>query len=234
MPISSLDGEFFARLGTIVVIDLLLAGDNAVVIALAVRSLPPREQLFGRMFGTAAAVVLRVALIALATVLLTIPFMQLAGGLALIWIALKLVRPAADAHAKVRQGGSLYHAIGIIAFADIVMSLDNVLGVAAAAHGDLRLVVFGIALSVPIVVWGSGLLSRLMARFNWVVWIGGGILGYVAGEMFFADPMVARRISGVPALSYVVSVALAGAIAALGWWGERTRRSALGRAAVSR
>jgi len=234
MPASFLDGEFLARLGSIVVIDLLLAGDNAVVIALAVRSLPPREQLFGRVFGTAGAVVLRVALIALATVLLTIPFMQLAGGLALVWIAFRLVRPSSEGEAQVREGRSLYQAIGIIVFADLVMSLDNVLGVAAAAHGDLRLVVFGIALSVPIVVWGSGLLSRLMARFNWVVWIGGGILGYVAGEMFFADPLVARWINGAPALAYIVSLGLALAIAARGWWGERTRRSSMDHAAVSR
>ena len=234
MPASLLDGEFIARLGTIVVIDLLLAGDNAVVIALAVRSLPQRQQLIGRVFGTAAAVVLRVALIALATALFEIPFMQLAGGLALIWIAVKLVRPAGDGEAHVRSGRSLYHAIGIIVFADVVMSLDNVLGVAAAAHGDLRLVVFGIALSVPIVVWGSGVLGRLMGRFAWVVWIGGGVLGYVAGEMFFADPVVAQWIHGAPALAYAVSLALALVIAVVGWWGDRTRRSAVRHAAVSR
>ena len=224
MPASFLDAEFVARLGTIVVIDLLLAGDNAVVIALAVRSLPKRQQLIGRVFGTAGAVILRVALIALATVLLKIPFMQLAGGLALVWIAVKLVRPAGDSEAHVRSGQSLHHAIGIIVVADLVMSLDNVLGVAAAAHGDLRLVVFGIALSVPIVVWGSGVLGRLMERFAWVVWVGGGILGYVAGEIFFADPAVGRRVDGAPALAYVVSAALGLAIAAVGWWGERSRR----------
>ncbi|HMH51915.1 MAG TPA: TerC family protein [Candidatus Acidoferrum sp.] len=234
MPTSLFDAEFLARLGSIVVIDLLLAGDNAVVIALAVRSLPPREQFFGRMFGTVGAVVLRVALIAVATVLLRIPFMQLAGGLALIWIALKLVRPADNGEAHVHSARSLYHAIGIIVFADLVMSLDNVLGVAAAAHGDMRLVVFGIALSVPIVVWGSGLVSRLMGRFNWVVWIGGGILGYVAGEMVFADPLVARWVNGTPALAYVVSLALAAAIAAAGWWGERSRRGDVRHPAVSR
>ena len=133
-----------------------------------------------------------------------------------------------------RSGQSLYHAIGIIVIADLVMSLDNVLGVAAAAHGDLRLVVFGIALSVPIVVWGSGVLGRLMERFAWVVWVGGGILGYVAGEMFFADPAVGRWVDGAPALAYVVSVALGLAIAAVGWWGERSRRGDVRHPAVSR
>jgi len=222
---SFLDAEFFARLGSIVVIDLLLAGDNALVIALAVRSLPRRQQLLGRMFGTAGAVVLRVALIALATVLLTIPFMQLVGGIALVGIAVKLVRqPAGDGSAHTGPGRSLYHAIGIIVLADLVMSLDNVLGVAAAAHGDLRLVVFGIALSVPIVVWGSGWLARLMGRFTWIVWVGSGILGYVAGEMFFADPAVSRWIDGAPALAYVVSSALGLVIVVFGWWEDRTRR----------
>src|SRR5205085_6499411 len=118
MPGSFLDAEFLGRLGTIVVIDLLLAGDNALVIALAVRSLPARQQLVGRIFGTAGAVVLRVALIALATALLTIPFMQLVGGLALVGIAVKLVRQPAGDGAHGRAGRSLYHAIGIIVFAD--------------------------------------------------------------------------------------------------------------------
>jgi YjbE family integral membrane protein len=233
MPASLLDAEFVARLGTIVVIDLLLAGDNAVVIALAVRSLPKRQQLIGRVFGTAGAVVLRVALIALATVLLEIPFMRLAGGLALVWIAVKLVRPTREEEAHARPGRSLYHSIGIIVFADLVMSLDNVLGVAAAAHGDLRLVVFGIALSVPIVVWGSGVLGRMMERFAWLVWVGGGILGYVAGEMFFADPAIGRWRDGAPVLGYVVSAVLGLVIAAIGWWGERSRRGDVRYPAVS-
>jgi len=232
---SFLDAEFFARLGSIVIIDLLLAGDNALVIALAVRSLPRRQQLLGRVFGTAGAVVLRVVLIALATALLKIPFMQLVGGLALAWIAVKLVRqPGDDGGAHGQAGRSLYHAIGIIVFADLVMSLDNVLGVAAAAHGDLTLVVFGIALSVPIVVWGSGWLARLMGRFTWIVWVGGGILGYVAGEMFFADPAVIRWIDGAPALPYVVSSVLGLVIVGVGWWGDRIRRTEIRQGAVSR
>jgi YjbE family integral membrane protein len=227
MPTSLLDPEFFARLGSIVVIDLLLAGDNALVIALAVRSLPRRQQLLGRVFGTMGAVVLRVVLIAIATVLLKIPYMQLVGGLALVGIAVKLACQASgdgdDVH--VRSGSSLSQAIGIIIFADLVMSLDNVLGVAAAAHGDLRLVVFGIALSVPIVVWGSGVLARLMARFSWVVWVGSGILGYVAGEMFFADPAVTRWTNGTPAIAYVLSAVMGLVVVAVAWWKDRLRRT---------
>jgi YjbE family integral membrane protein len=215
--------ELLSRLGSIVVIDLLLAGDNAVVIALAVRALPGRQRLLGRVFGTAAAVGLRVALIALATVLLEIPYMQLAGGLALVWVAVKLVRPAGGGAGHVSAGRSLYHAIWLIVVADVVMSLDNILGVAAAAHGDLRLVVFGIALSVPIVVWGSGLLGRLMERFAWTVWLGGGVLGYVAGEMIFEDPAVLRRLGGASALAGVVSVVPGIVIVAIGWWTNRSR-----------
>jgi YjbE family integral membrane protein len=229
MSASLLDAEFLARLGTIVVIDLMLAGDNAVVIALAVRALPKRQQLFGRVFGTAAAVGLRVALIALATILLEIPYVQLAGGLALIWIAIKLVRPAESREGHVSEGRSLYHAIWLIVLADVVMSLDNVLGVAAAAHGDLRLVVFGIALSVPIVVWGSGLLGRLMDRFAWTVWLGGGVLGYVAGEMIFEDPAVLRWLGGASRLADAVSIALGLVIVAIGWWTERSRRARVAR-----
>src|SRR5262245_34248991 len=131
-----LDGEFLARLGTIIVIDLLLAGDNALVIALAVRSLPRRQQLYGRVFGTIGAVVLRIGLITATTILLGVPFLKFVGGLLLIWIAVKLVRPDADDGAHVRQGTSLRSAIWIIMVADLVMSLDNVLGVAAAAAGD--------------------------------------------------------------------------------------------------
>jgi YjbE family integral membrane protein len=214
-----LDPEFWARWLSIVVIDLTLAGDNALVIALAVRTLPRKQQLQGRLWGTVGAVVLRLAFIAVATLLLRIPFLQLAGGLLLIWIAVKLVRqPTGGGHGRVREGSSLREAVWIIVVADAVMSLDNVLAVAAAAHGDLLLVVFGIALSLPLVVWGSGLLARLMTRFGWIVWIGGGILGYVAAEMMLADPalksLVGEALETLDVLPTVLGVTMAG----LGWW----------------
>ncbi len=220
------EAEFFARLGTIVVIDLMLAGDNALVIALAVRSLPKRQQLLGRVFGTAGAVLLRIMLIALAIALLRIPFLQLVGGLLLVGIAFKLVRPTAGEGERVRQGSSLTSAIGIIIVADLVMSLDNVLGVAAAAHGDMRLVVLGIALSIPIVVWGSGLLARLMNRVPWIIWLGGAVLGYVAGDMILDDEAL-RSLLGdaVAPLAQIIPMALATVLGALGWWfAERPSR----------
>src|SRR2546428_308886 len=193
-----MDPEFWARLLGIVIIDLTLAGDNALVIALAVRTLPPRQQFWGRVWGAAGAVGLRLAFIAVATLLLAIPMLQLVGGLLLLWIAFRLVRKETGTEKHVRQGGSLWEAIWIIVLADAIMSLDNVLAVAAAAHGDLFLVTFGIGLSLPIVVWGSSLLAVLMNRFVWIIWVGGGILGYVAGEMILGDESLAPFIDHAP------------------------------------
>jgi YjbE family integral membrane protein len=209
--------EFWARLASIVLIDLTLAGDNALVIALAVRTLPKRQQLLGRVWGTAGAVVLRLAFIAIATWLLTIPLLQVAGGLLLVWIALRLVRQDAGGDAHVRQGTTLREAVWIIMVADAAMSLDNVLAVAAAAHGDLLLVVFGIGLSLPLVVWGSGLLAWLMNRFTWIIWLGGGVLGYFAGEMILRDHALERWLGPWPEWLRAGPVVLALVIAGLGW-----------------
>lgn len=213
------DPEFWARVVGIIVIDLTLAGDNALVIALAVRTLPKRQQFWGRIWGTAGAVGLRLLFITVATMLLKIPFLQLVGGLLLLWIAFKLVRQQIGAEeGHVRHGGSLREAIWIIIVADAVMSLDNVLAVAAAAHGDLTLVVFGIALSLPIVVWGSGLLAALMNRFVWIIWLGGGILGYVAGEMILKERHLERLIDPTNPAHDLLPILPAVVIVALGWW----------------
>jgi len=221
-----LDPEFWARLASIVVIDLSLAGDNALVIALAVRSLPAREQWLGRVWGTAAAVGLRLLFIAVVSALLSIPLVRAVGGLLLLWIAIRLVRPGGEAEGHVRHGTSLREAIWIIVVADVTMSLDNVLAVAAAAHGDMLLVSFGIALSLPIVVWGSGFLARLMTRQPWIIWIGGGILGYVAGEMITDDPVVRGWLGAhADTVDDFVSLLLAAGLALLGWWLARTAAS---------
>ncbi len=221
------DPEFWARLLGIILIDISLAGDNALVIALAVRVLPPRQQILGRIWGTVGAVGLRVAFIAAVSLLLRIPLLQLAGGLALIWIAVRLVRPGQAPHEGTRHGASLREAIWIIIVADVTMSLDNVLGIAAAAKGDIVLVVFGIALSLPLVVWGSGLLANLMARHEWIVWLGGGVLGYVAGEMMANDPIVERWLGrAAEAADQWLSIVLGVLVLSLGWW--------LGRSAARR
>ncbi|HEY3098069.1 MAG TPA: TerC family protein [Methylomirabilota bacterium] len=212
-----IEPEFWARLASIVLIDLTLAGDNALVIALAVRTLPQRQQLLGRIWGTAGAVVLRLAFIVVATWLLTIPLLQVVGGLLLVWIALRLVRQEGGGEAHVRQGTTLREAVWIIMVADAAMSIDNVLAVAAAAQGEMLLVVIGIGLSLPIVVWGSGLLAWLMNRFTWIIWLGGGVLGYFAGDMILRDQIVERWIGPRPGWLEAVPVMLALVIAALGW-----------------
>ena len=217
----------------IVIIDLALAGDNALVIALAVRTLPKRQQLFGRIWGTVGAVALRLLFIGIISYLLGIPLLQAVGGLLLLWIAIKLVRQSeGTGEGHVRHGTTLFEAIWIIIVADVVMSLDNVIGVAGAAEGDMRLVVFGIGLSIPIVVWGSGLLANLMNRYPWIILIAGGILGEVAGKMIVHDHFVMNRLGDVPDLvEWALRLGLAGAIVLIGWL--TARRRAAGREATA-
>jgi YjbE family integral membrane protein len=226
-----LDPEFWVRLLGIVVIDLTLAGDNALVIALAIRTLPARQQTLGRLWGTAGAVGLRLLFIAVATPLLRVPLLQLGGGLLLLWIALKLVRQTAthdhQGPEAARATTSLRQAVWIIIVADAAMSLDNVIAVAAAAHGDLWLVFFGIALSLPLVVWGSGLLATLMARHTWIIWIGGAILGWVGGEMIIQDRALGAWLPLQSGWAKALPATLAVTIGALGWrFDRRARREA--------
>jgi YjbE family integral membrane protein len=207
--------DFWFRWLQIVILDLTLAGDNALVIALAVRKLPPKQQWQGRIWGTFGAVALRVLFIAIISVLLRVPLLQAIGGVLLLWIAVKLLSQEGHGEAEhsVRQGTSLLEAIWIIIVADVVMSLDNVLAISGAAHGDMTLVIFGVALSIPIVIWGSGLLARLMARLWWIVDIGAAILGWVAGEMILGDRVVQEWLGGHP--TPVVTRAVQGTLAIL-------------------
>jgi YjbE family integral membrane protein len=226
------DLEFWKRWIRIVFIDLALAGDNAVVIALAVRSLPAREQFYGRIFGTGGAVALRLIFVFLVTWLMQIPLLQLVCGLLLIWIAVKLVRPAQESEEKVRSGATLKEAIGVIIVADVVMSLDNVLAISAAANGDLRLVVFGLLLSIPLVVWGSGVLAKMMNRYPAIIWVGGGVLGFVAAELIHKDRWVVETFgASLAGFYHVVPYVLGIVVMALGWWWGRARGSATNEAA---
>ncbi len=215
--------QFWIRCAEIGFLNLLLSGDNAVVIALAVRTLPRRQRLLGQIWGTVGAVVLRLAFVGVVSLLLRIPFLRLLGGLLLVWIAYKLVQPpGGDDAGTGRHGASFWQAIWIIVVADITMSLDNVLAIAAAAHGDMTLVVLGIVVSLPIVVCGSGILATLMNRYGWIIWLGGGILGYVAGDMMLEDPVVETYLGTlVHTLEYPLPLALAGALTAIGWWFAR-------------
>jgi len=212
--------EFWGRLTGIILIDLALAGDNALVIALAVQGLPVRTQVMGRLWGGIGAILLRVLFTLGAASMLKLAFFQAAGGILLLWIAFKLVRPRVKARHQVREGGTLLEAIAIIGLADMLMSLDNVLAVAAAGKGDLRLTVFGIALSLLLVMWGSGVLAELMRRHPWVVLLGGGVLGYVSGDLVLRDAWVAGRLdaSAIGPLSFPIPVALAMLVIAVGWW----------------
>ena len=224
---SSLD--FALGVLKIVIIDLALAGDNALVIALAVRTLPKRQQFQGRLWGAGGAVGLRILFIAIISYLQEFPLLQLVGGLLLVWIGIKLVRQSdgGGEGAHVRQGTTLLEAIWIIIVADVVMSLDNVLGVAGAAEGDMRLVVFGIALSIPIVVWGSGVLAALMNRYPWIILIAGGILGEVAGKMIVHDKFLVRYVGDLPdVVEWVIRLGLAAVIILVGWLTARRRTAA--------
>jgi YjbE family integral membrane protein len=216
----------------IVLLDLLLAGDNAVVIALAVRMLPPREQRLGRLWGTLGAVGLRVVFLAIAKWLLAIPWLQFVGGALLVWIAYKLLAPtehgvvevgdgAAEA-AKVKAGESLREAIKIIILADASMSLDNVIAVTGAAEGHFGLATAGIALSIPIVVWGSQLLSRIMEHHRWIVWLGGGVLGHVSGKLMIEEPGIVAWLGKSEHPNFhALPVTLAVGFTLFGWWSSR-------------
>jgi YjbE family integral membrane protein len=225
--------EFWFRWIQIVILDLTLAGDNALVIALAVRKLPPKQQWQGRIWGTFGAVGLRILFIAIISVLLGIPLLKAAGGATLLWIAVKLLSQEGHSESEhsVRQGTTLLEAIWIIIVADVVMSLDNVLAISGAAHGDMTLVVFGVGLSIPIVIWGSGLLARLMARAWWIVDLGAAILGWVAGEMILGDAVVQGWIGGHPSAvaTRAVQLALAALVVVVGraWARRYTRRAAV-------
>ena len=213
------DPQFWTQLLRIIWIDLLLAGDNAVVIALAVRSLPANQQWWGRIWGTLGAVGLRLVFLFIITFLLKVPLLKFAGGLILIWIAVKLLRPEGESHGNVREGATLMSAVWIIMVADVTMSLDNVLAVAGAAGGNFGLLVFGIMISLPLVVFGSGIIGALMSRWVWIVWVGGGILGYVAGEMMMTDPWVESALGPVAdALHRPLPVVLFAVLTGLGWW----------------
>ncbi|MFZ9140386.1 MAG: TerC family protein [Burkholderiaceae bacterium] len=181
---------FFIALLQIVWIDLLLSGDNSIVIALACRNLPAHQRRKGIFWGVTAAIVLRVILTAFAVSLLQIPFLKILGGVLLLYIGIKLVLPQEDEDGHdIEAKDKLMAAIKTIVIADFAMSLDNVIGVAGAAKGHFGLLIFGLALSIPLVVWGSKIVLSLMQRFPWIVVAGGGLLGYLAGEMIQTDPV---------------------------------------------
>jgi YjbE family integral membrane protein len=190
-----MDWEVILNWIKIVIIDLTLAGDNALVIAMAVRTLPTRQQRLGIFWGATGAVCIRVAITFVAAQVLQLPVVQLAGGLLLIWVAFKLLRQDNSGETKVRDATTLWQAIWIIILADLIMSTDNVLAVAGASHGNFFLLLFGLGLSIPIVVVGAVFVAMLMSRFGWVAFVGAGVLGEVSGKMILDDYFI-RQILG--------------------------------------
>jgi YjbE family integral membrane protein len=177
-------------------INILLSGDNAVVIALAVRALPPRERFWGMVFGAGAAAILLIVFTGIVATLLELPYLKLAGGLALFWVAVKLVAPQPhDAEDTPEAVEDLWRAVRVVVVANIVMSLDNVIAVAAAAKGNYVLLGLGLAVSIPVVIAGSALFLAIIERFPLVVWAGGALLGWIAGSLLPEDPAVAQYLS---------------------------------------
>lgn len=172
----------------IIWIDLLLSGDNAVVIALACRGLPPEQRKMGILLGTAVAILLRVLFALIISSLLNIPFLKVVGGLMLFWVAFQLIKGEDEAHGEVAQADNLWKAVRTIAIADAVMSLDNVLALAAASKGNMGLFIFGLLITLPLIIYGSQLVLGLIERFPIFVWIGAALLGWIAGELIADDP----------------------------------------------
>ena len=177
-------------------INILLSGDNAVVIALAVRALPPKERFWGMVLGAGAAAVLLIVFTGIVATLMKLPYLKLAGGLALFWVAIKLVSPQAhDAEDTPEAVEDLWRAVRVVVVANIVMSLDNVIAVAAAAKGNYVLLGLGLAVSIPVVIAGSALFLAIIERFPIVVWGGGALLGWIAGGLLPEDPIIAEHFS---------------------------------------
>lgn len=203
------DWAFLTSLFSIILIDLILAGDNAVVIAMAVRSLSKAQRRRGILFGSGAAVLLRVVLTFFVSQLLQIHFIKLIGGLLILWIAVKLfVEGAPDEHLE-KEATTIGEAVRIIVIADITMALDNMLAVGGAAHGDFFLLLFGLALSIPFVVFTSNLLSSLMDKYPIIIYIGAAILGKVGGQMLITDPFMEELLHPSPTVQYLTEGAFA-------------------------
>jgi YjbE family integral membrane protein len=211
-----MNARFLASIVQIVLIDLLLAGDNALVIAMAVRALPKRERRIGTACGAGVAVLLRVALTYLAARLLQIPYLQLAGGLFILWIAIKVLRDASDPPDAAPASQRLLQAIWYVVFADLTMSTDNILAIAGASNGNFLLILFGLLVSIPFVVFSSNLLADLMNRYPATIYLGAGILGKVGGDMILRDPFVAGLVHPTDPVRYAVDAVLIATILLLG------------------
>jgi YjbE family integral membrane protein len=223
----------WAAVFQIILIDILLGGDNAVVIALACRNLPAKQRMQGILWGTAGAIVLRIALIAFALTLLNVPFLKVVGALLLVWVGVKLLIPEDDAHDKINGGASIVAAVKTIIIADFVMSLDNVIAIAGAAQSanpdhQIGLVAFGLIISIPIIIWGSTLVLKLIDRFPVVVTFGAALLGWIAGGMLVTDVAITERFGEVTGtMKLAAEVAGAILIGVVGRWLAARKQAAM-------
>ena len=222
--------EFLIAVGQIIMIDILLGGDNAVVIALACRKLPPKQRRLGILWGTAGAIGLRVVLIFFALTLLQIPYLKIVGAALLLWIGIKLLLPEHEdeGHGNIEASDKLWAAVKTVIVADFVMSLDNVIAIAGAAEGaadghQMPLVIFGLLVSIPIIVWGSQLVLKLMDRFPFIITLGGMLLGWIAGTMAQSDPALASYIPQDRAWHYGMGIAGALLVLGIGKWMQKRR-----------
>lgn len=223
--------HFWLAVGQIIMIDVLLGGDNAVVIALACRQLPAHQRTKGILWGTAGAIVLRVILIAFALALLQVPYLKLVGAVLLIWIGVKLLVPEDDTHDHIHGNDKLWGAVKTVIIADLVMSIDNVIAIAGAAQGaaqqhQLPLVIFGLLVSIPIIVGGSQLVLKLMDRFPKIITLGAMLLGWIAGTMARTEPVLVNALPQGKLWSYVMGAGGAVLVLVLGEMVKRRSASA--------
>jgi YjbE family integral membrane protein len=223
--------DFVFAVGQIIMIDILLGGDNAVVIALACRKLPSQQRKLGILWGTAGAIVLRVILIFFALTLLQIPYLKIVGAVLLLWIGVKLLQPEHDeTHSNIQASDKLWAAVKTVIVADFVMSLDNVIAIAGAAEGaggdnEMPLVIFGLLVSIPIIVWGSQLVIKLMDRYPVIITLGGMLLGWIAGQMVISDPVLKGWADGQGRYLHYLAPAVGAAVVLLigKWLAARAR-----------
>ena len=221
--------QFWVAVAEIILVNILLSGDNAVVIALACRNLPLKQRRQGIFWGVVGAIVLRIALTFFAMSLLVLPYLKLLGGVLLVWIGIKLIAQEEREEHRVKASKRLLTAIWTIIVADLVMSLDNVMAVAAAAKGHAVLMVFGLAVSIPIVIIGSQLIMRSMERYPLVILAGGGLLGYIAGDMAIEDPVVEPwLVENAAHVANLIPLASLVLVIAIGSWLTRRRARTAG------
>ncbi|AZN40499.1 TerC family protein [Paenibacillus albus] len=217
--------EFLTALITIVFIDLILAGDNAIVIGLAARKLPKEQQTKAVIWGTVGAVGIRAIATVLVVYLLNVPWLMLAGGILLLWIAYKLLVDN-DEHDNVKPGNTLWQSVRTIIIADAAMGLDNVIAVAGASHGNITLVLLGLLISIPIVVWGSTLFIKLINRIPWIVYVGSGVLAYTAAKMITHEMKLEQFFNDNPAFEWSFLILLVIVIIVAGLWKNSSRSKA--------